>query len=46
MKRTAKLLGYIYILTVLNIAEAADVQQDLHKDWLSIYVEPFTISLK
>lgn len=46
MERIAKLLGYIYIFTVLNIVEAAEVQQDLQKDWLSIYIEPFTVSLR
>lgn len=44
MERIAKLLGYIYIFTVLNIVDAAEVQQDLQKDWLSIYIEPFTVS--
>lgn len=46
MKRIAKLLGYISILAVLNIAGAAEVPRDLHKDWLSIYIEPFTVGLR
>lgn len=45
MRKIAKLLGYIYILTVLNTLEAGEVEQDLRKDWMSIYIEPFTVSL-
>jgi len=46
MKRIAKLLGYVCILTVQNTVEATKIQQDLHEDWLSIYVEPLAVSLR